>query len=428
MQESRIVLVVAPAASALDPGRALLGGAVAVDPGRPCTSEIHAARHELFVTGGAEEAAELLLRLHGVRRRAAVALFDLGPEVAETGLEAVRRVRAVDDQVLCLALAAPGDEVLTRVGQLFAGAPGDWDFLAVPFTADELRHRVYCMAAAWLVRREAELLPPTHDLLMNQGWWAALGALAAGLSHELNNPVAYIQSNFGSLSRHVEKITRYAHRVADGEAMLRRDDPEAAEAFFSGLHRLRKELKLEFVLDDIGELVEQSRRGMSRLQRIVSDLRSFSLPQDEPNQLDLNETIESVLVLVNNEIKYKATVERELAELPLIQSRRAELGRALLLVLLNAARAVGEGGTIWVETARPDPGQVRVEITDDGRPLQQELISRALGAVFHAGGEERARAFRLHQAYVIVRTLGGQVLAESSADGTTVTVNFPVEG
>jgi signal transduction histidine kinase len=430
MTAERNILVVEGAAAPARIAELLLGsawGGPAVGPAVGQPLEVFGERFRVFQAGDVDVAEELVRHLEAAERRLSVAVIDLtdggdGEDEGAVDLEPLDRLRAVDPELPCLAVLS---SARSGGAALFASAPGDWDRIEVPFSGDALRRRARLLARSRGLQILQEQAQPLQDLLVNQGLLAALGELTAGLSHELNNPVGFVKSNLTSLEGYIDKIKRYAARVMDGEQVFARGDPAAAATFFQDLHQLRRELKLDFVLDDIGQLVQQSQRGITRLQKGLNDLRAFSPVEDPPGQIDLNETVEGVLTLLNNEFKYKAAAELDCGSLPLIQCSKAALGRVVLFVLLNAVRAVRKGGAIRIETLRSGEEGVRLEISDDGRPLSPRCLASALSTQHEVSGPERTRALRLHLAYLVIRQLGGVISAESGQEGTTVTIDLP---
>jgi signal transduction histidine kinase len=260
---------------------------------------------------------------------------------------------------------------------------------------------------------------------MELGRMAALGSLAAGLSHELNNPVAFVQSNLASLSRYVDKIVEYTAYVASGESL---ESPDQALAFVRRLPQLRQQLKLDFILEDLPQLILQSQDGMKKVQKTVADLRRFTRADDQVGTVEINEVVDSLLAILRNEYKYKAAVQTRYGDLPLVRGAPTRLGQLLLNVLLNACRSIPDDGSgqIRIETCAPErEGLVRVEIRDDGRPLSRERLKQALDPAFRVTDPTQERELRLHQAYQLASQLGGEIRAESGPEGNTVTVELP---
>lgn len=266
--------------------------------------------------------------------------------------------------------------------------------------------------------REIETM---RQMLEQQGPLANLGALAAGLAHDVNNPIAFVQSNLSSLSRYADKIISYANHVAHAESALAGVQDAAAVAFCKSTARLREELKLDFVLGDIKVLVQQSLDGMARLQGVVHHLRSFTRKEEAPRSINVNEILDGVLIIMRNELKYKATLQKEYGKLRAITVNPVTLAQLLLNILLNAAEAVEQPGQVWIRT-RMEQHVITVEVQHDGRCLPEAAATGVGDPEYRHLGQDRTLALRLHGARCIVEELGGQL----RVTGTTVSLDLPV--
>lgn len=262
-----------------------------------------------------------------------------------------------------------------------------------------------------------------YELLLEQGRLAVLGSLAAGLSHELNNKVAFVKSNLASLTRFVDRITQYTLYIANAEARLAKSSDEA-RAFVEELGQLRGKLKLDLILDDLPQLVHQSQHGMQAVEKAIADLRRFTRPDEQWVPLELNQVIDSLLDLTRSEYKHRASVERCYGVLPPVRCIPARVGHLLLCLLLNVYDSIGDRGQLRIETRKQEAG-VQIGITDDGRPLDRP--ERALVRDFRDFSLDGLRELRLHHACRLARELGGDVGVASGPNETTVTLDLPLE-
>jgi signal transduction histidine kinase len=320
-----------------------------------------------------DEAVELVQRQAG---RVAAVFWAWG----DAGLDGVQRVLALDPEARWVVVA-PTDALEHAIEQaegLFAqhGLDG-WDWLARPFAPAQLRHRVRRALAAW--HRDRQLLRQARS--------ATLGELVAGVAHELNNPLAYVSSNLESLSRYVDKLKAYADGVAEGSARLV-GHPEAGPVA-DELAGLRRRLKLDIVLGDMGPLIQQSSGGLGRMRRMVQELRAFAREEDQPRQVQLNDLLDGVLSLMHHELKRKV-VERDFGALPSLSGRPSELGHALVQLVRAVAGPVEEGGQIRVRTLH-EAGVVRVEVSG-GQAEVQPVGGPAARVVRGHGGRLRVEA------------------------------------
>ncbi len=257
--------------------------------------------------------------------------------------------------------------------------------------------------------------------LLQQEKMASIGQLAAGVAHEINNPVGFIASNLGSMARYAERLRQYVEAVEKRAG----DDPE--------LSGLRKKLKIDFILDDLGDLVRECIEGTDRVRDIVLNLKSFSrIDQSGEKPADINECIESTLKIVWNELKYKATVEKELGELPLTLCHAQQLNQVFMNLLVNAAQAIEEKGTItirsWCGEGEKGERRIFVSISDTGCGIPREQLDRIFEPFFTTKEVGRGTGLGLAIVYDIVTNKhGGDIRVESEVGkGTTFTVEIPV--
>jgi len=280
--------------------------------------------------------------------------------------------------------------------------------------------------------RNAELtelnrkLSEAQEQLLQSEKLASIGQLAAGVAHEINNPIGYVHSNLGSLENYLKDLFALIGQVEDILAEL----PES-DALRRRITALRDQFDLAFIREDLPALLDESKEGITRVKKIVQDLKDFSRvdTSQEWQLADLHSGIDSTLNIVRNEIKYKADVVKEYGELPQVECLLSQLNQVFMNLLVNAAHAMKdkERGTITVRTGRDDEREVWVEIADDGCGISPENLKRIFDPFFTTKPVGKGTGLGLSLAYGIVQKHHGRIEVRSKeGEGTTFRVTLPV--
>lgn len=264
-------------------------------------------------------------------------------------------------------------------------------------------------------------LKQSQSTILQQEKMASVGQLAAGVAHEINNPMGFITSNLSSLQKYTGKLTDYLGQVGD----LVGDH----EALQTEIKALKKKAKLDFLLEDIEDLLAESMEGAERVKEIVQGLKSFSrVDQAEEKPEDLNACLETTIRMVWNEIKYRASLDKDYADLPLVKCNAQQLNQVFVNLLVNAAQAIKEGGEgkIQVRT-RAQNDAVFIDVQDNGCGIPKENQSRIFEPFFSTKEVGKGTGLGMSIAYDIVKSHGGEISLDSTpGEGTTFTVAIPI--
>lgn len=268
---------------------------------------------------------------------------------------------------------------------------------------------------------EHQKLKETQSQILQSEKMASIGQLAAGVAHEINNPLGFISSNIGTLNKYVQKLAEFIDaQAAVVETLSSPADQEE-------LKTLRKSLKIDFLLEDTKDLISESLEGSERVKGIVKNLKSFSnIDQSDCLPADINECIETTLNVVWNSIKHKATVEKEYGKLPLFTCYPQQLNQLFLNLLLNAGQAIEKEGIIRIKTWADDEA-INISISDTGIGMPENILARIFEPFFTTRDVGKGTGLGLSISYDIVKNHHGDICAESKVgEGTTFSIKLPL--
>jgi two-component system NtrC family sensor kinase len=291
------------------------------------------------------------------------------------------------------------------------------DISAEKTREEELQNRNVELQLAYSQLRGAQ------DQLLQSEKMASIGQLAAGVAHEINNPIGYVHSNIGTLKDYTRNLFSLisAYENTLGAMPL---SPEQRRA----LDEQRERFEIDYLSQDLPSLLEESAEGIERVRKIVQDLKDFShAGQGEEWQFaDIHRGLDSTLNIVWNEIKYKAEVIKDYGALPPIECIPSQLNQVFLNILVNAGHAIGERGTIRISTgASAETGWI--EIADTGEGIAEENLQRIFDPFFTTKQVGQGTGLGLSLSYSIVKKHGGRIDVSSKlGHGTAFRILLPL--
>jgi PAS domain S-box-containing protein len=279
-----------------------------------------------------------------------------------------------------------------------------------------------------LERQNAELqalnqkLAGTQTQLLQSEKMASVGQLAAGVAHEINNPIGYVRSNLTSLTRYLQNIFSVLTAYEQFEKVLVDTPPQLA-----AVQALKQKIELDYVREDIVNLLAESVEGVTRVEKIVSDLKDFShVDRAEWEQADVHACIDSTLNVVAHELKYKGQLVKEYGDLPPIQCLPFQLKQVFMNLLINAAHAIERSGTITIRTGR-EGERVWISITDTGKGIDPAHLNRIFEPFFTTKAVGAGTGLGLSVSYSIIKKHSGMLeVASEPGKGTTFTIHLPI--
>ena len=249
-----------------------------------------------------------------------------------------------------------------------------------------------------------------HQLLQSEKL-ASIGQLAAGVAHEINNPIGFVHSNLSTLKTYAADLLRLL--AAYERAAL---PPEAR----AEIDALRRAVDIDYLREDIAALIDESIDGTARVRRIVQDMRDFSRMGDDGWQrADLLQGLESTLNVVWNEIKYKAQIVRAFGVLPEVECLPSQINQVFMNLLVNAAQAIDSQGTITLSSGA-EGDWVWVAVADSGRGIAPEHLKKLFDPFFTTKPVGQGTGLGLSVSYGIVNRHGGHIEVDSPPGGGTI--------
>jgi signal transduction histidine kinase len=257
---------------------------------------------------------------------------------------------------------------------------------------------------------------------------AAVGELAAGVAHEVNNPMNFATNALKTLRTYVEDVCSVTEMVAS----IDWSDRDALDARVRELEKLKERLEFDDVTDSLGELVEIVTQGLDRTQRLVGDLRDFASPGDGGRtDVDLARGLQATAQLVRHTLREAGVeLQMEVPEgLPFVEGDARALNQVFLNLLKNAAEALhGQGGAVRV-SARSEGDSVLVQIRDDGPGIAADLLPKLFEPFFSTKKAGRGTGLGLSISRRVVADHGGTIEVSSEpGEGATFVVTLPLQG
>jgi two-component system NtrC family sensor kinase len=268
-------------------------------------------------------------------------------------------------------------------------------------------------ALAALKRSQAKVL--------HQEKMASIGQLATGVAHEINNPIGFINSNLVTLGKYLSRLSGFIAIQSDCIAA------GAPQDRVESVRQQQARLKIDYIVKDLEDLVRESLEGAERVRSIVADLKSFArVDETDFRQTDLNDCIRSTINIVWNELKYKATLRKELGEIPRTRCYPQQMNQVFMNLLVNAAHAIELQGVITVRSWEED-GYICVAVADNGRGIPEENMNRIFEPFFTTKEVGQGTGLGLSITYDIIKKHNGDISVRSDPGKETVfTVRIPV--
>jgi len=287
----------------------------------------------------------------------------------------------------------------------------------------ERKYRELAGALEEMVEKRTEELKKTHTKLLQKEKMASVGQLAAGIAHEINNPVGFIKSDLCT-------FRNYKDKLREAMSFYRGLVPGLPEPLMRQAVELERRLKMDFVLEDMGSLIEECLSGAERIAKIVENMKNFShIDEVAEREMSLRDEIEKVIRVLSHETAARsASIETEYGPVPSLFGNPGLVGQAFFNILLNALESREKGVSIRVRTEET-PDTILVSISDTGRGIPKESLRRIFDPFFTTKDVGTGLGMGLALSYEIVTAHGGTIdVVSEPGKGSTFVVALPRKG
>ncbi len=283
------------------------------------------------------------------------------------------------------------------------------------------------------IEERTKKLEKTHQQMILHEKLASIGLLAAGIAHELNNPINFVKINFSTLK---DAVSDFQEMLKVYRSVIRKFEEGNCSAIeLQAMHDMERELTIDTLFNDISEIFLESQRGFERIMAIIASMRNFSFRHaiDERVMFDINHGIRDALTIARNEYRNCADIETSLEELPLIPCNPEQINQVFLNLIVNSAQAIAieprsAHGTISIHTWHDDCN-VYCSVSDDGPGIPPEVRDRVFDPFFTTKEPGKGTGLGLSISYdIIVNKHGGTLTVDSPAEkGSVFTLSLPLK-
>jgi two-component system NtrC family sensor kinase len=284
------------------------------------------------------------------------------------------------------------------------------------------RYRELALSLEQKVEERTVELQKAYSRMLQQEKLAAVGSLAAGMSHEINNPNGFIRSNLATFRRYFERMKEmlncYQMLIAGNTPIVSLQEMTEQK---------RRALKLDFIMADVELLLSQSLEGTERIAQIVADMKSFShVDGTGDSDADLNAELERIITVLGSQIPPGTVIERNLQPLPLFGCNPGLISQAFFNIIHNAVKSRQEGLEVKI-AGRCSDGTIEITVADNGCGIAGEILSRVFDPFYTTREVGSGTGMGLTVAREIVRAAGGDIEIDSvEGAGTTVITRLPL--
>ncbi len=279
------------------------------------------------------------------------------------------------------------------------------------------------------IEQAHEELTQAHTQLVQSEKMAAIGQLAAGVAHEINNPIAFVRSNMTMLGEYAGTFKHLLSLSLRLQQACQSGDGESSSTLAGTFGEAIEQADVEYLFEDLDDVVAESIEGLDRVREIVSSLKDFSRIEGPTlERVDINEGLRSTLKVISNELKYKCDLDVQLGDIPLTLAQGGKLNQVFMNLLVNAAHSIAEHGIVTIQTSH-EHEQVLVRIADNGCGIPEEKLAQIFEPFFTTKPAGVGTGLGLAITQRIIDEHNGTIEVQSTVDvGTAFVITLPVNG
>ncbi len=411
--------------------------------------------YELTFTGSGEEGIRAVKKSVKDKTPYAAAFVDM-KMAGMSGAETTAWIWEIDKNIKIVIVTAYA-QYLTEDITMVAGK-NDLFYLRKPFNPEEIRQFARAFTNQWALEREKEMLTESlriaHEkledmnknlqkkveeqttMLIQSDKMASIGILAAGVAHEIKNPIAFLNSNLSSLKSYSKNILTVLKKYQEIEESIKNRKEDKISQLSEEIRNHWEKQKMDFIVNDIEKLIDDSLEGTERVSKIVRDLKNFSSThQEDIEPVNLNEAIDTILNIIWNEIKYKTEIIKDYGDLPEVRCLVPKISHVFMNLLTNASQAIEEKGTVKIITRhikknghKGGDEYIELKISDNGAGIPKENLTKIFDPFFTTKPVGEGTGLGLKIAYDIVKAHSGNIMVKSDkGEGTTFIIRIPLD-
>lgn len=278
------------------------------------------------------------------------------------------------------------------------------------------------------LQKTLEDLKTAQTQLLQSEKFSAIGGLAAGIAHEINNPIGFVNSNLQTLEHYLVEYTKLFLLVDKLYKALENNEQEQIHTAVAALEQWKENTNYEFIQGDLSNLIKESRMGAERITHIIKDLHTFASPDKEIIEaVKIEAILESMINIIWNELKYKVELHRDYGLVPPITCNPQKISQVFINLLMNAVQSITDKGKINIKTYTKNDFAC-IEISDTGCGIAPQYLTKIFDPFFTTKPVGQGIGLGLSISYDIVKKHGGSLTADSKlGQGSTFTVRLPLQ-